>query len=52
MNWDDVQNTYTVVLRHGTDEEPATGVFTVGTEDGEERWDDLRKRVVEHVRTV
>ena len=49
MNWDAVEEKYSSVLKEGTMEEPASGVFTLETEDGEERWQDLRKRVIEHV---
>ena len=49
MNWDFIQNTYSTLLRHGTPQEPVTGVFSVDTEEGEGRWEDLRKRVIEHV---
>ena len=49
MNWEELQSTYTVVLRQGTAEAPPTGVFAMATEDGEDRWQDLKKRVVEHV---
>ena len=35
MNWDFIQNTYGTLLRHGTPQEPVTGVFSVDTEEGE-----------------
>ena len=49
INWEELQSTYTVVLRQGTVEAPPTDVFAMATEDGEDRWQDLKKRVVEHV---
>ena len=37
MNWNFIQNTYSTLLRHGTPQEPVTGVFSVDTEEGEGR---------------
>ena len=31
---------------------PATAVFQAGSELGEQQWEDFRKRVIEHVRTL
>ncbi|EDO29191.1 predicted protein [Nematostella vectensis] len=44
MNWAHVQQQYGPEL-HGS----ALGVFDTNTDNGKKRWDDLRKRVVEHV---
>ncbi|EDO38521.1 predicted protein [Nematostella vectensis] len=43
MNWAHVQQQYGPEL-HGS----ALGVFDTNTDNGKKRWDDLRKRVVEH----
>lgn len=49
LNWDVFQASYATVLREGIPEEPATGMFTVGTDEGEKRWKDFEKKVIEHV---
>ena len=46
MNWTHLQEVYKAEMSTG---KTATGVFDFNTEKGKERWDDLRKRVVEHV---
>ena len=43
---------YGVVLREGVPDCPATGVFSADEEIGREQWEDLRKRVIEHVRSL
>ena len=43
---------YGVALREGVPDCPATGVFTADEELGREQWEDLRKRVIEHVSVV
>lgn len=48
MNWAEVTQQYEKELRLGCDENPATQVF-LNTEEGNKRWDDFRKRIVEHV---
>ena len=50
LNWDVFQASYTVVLREGIPNEPATEVFAVGTEVGEQHWNDFQKKLIEHVR--
>lgn len=48
MNWAHLQETYKAELSSGP---TATGVFDLNTETGKTHWEDLRKRVVEHVST-
>ena len=52
LNWNAFNASYGPVLRDGTEDEPATDVFATGTEDGERRWQDFKKRVVQHVRSL
>lgn len=52
LDWHTFQSTYGPVLREGVSDGPATDVFPPGTEIGEKHWEDLRKRVVEHVRNI
>ncbi|XP_028395643.1 26S proteasome non-ATPase regulatory subunit 12-like [Dendronephthya gigantea] len=47
MNWSDVSQQYEQELRQGSVENPSTNVF-MNTEEGNKRWDDFRKRIVEH----
>lgn len=49
MRWSTLVEDYGVELRKGSPESPATDVFA-STEEGEKRWNDLKNRVVEHVR--
>lgn len=49
LDWETVRATYEPVLREGTADCPVTSVFSEG--EGETRWQDFRKRVIEHVRT-
>ena len=48
MNWAEVTQQYEKELRQGSAENLATEVF-VNNEEGNKRWDDFRKRIVEHV---
>ena len=41
---------YEKELCQGSEANPITGVFDLSTEQGTKRWEDLKKRVVEHVR--
>ena len=40
---------YEKELCQGSEANPITGVFDLSTEQGTKRWEDLKKRVVEHV---
>ena len=46
MQWTHIRKVYESELRTAPS---ATGVFDQETEEGNKRWEDLRKRVVEHV---
>lgn len=46
MNWSRIKELYESELRSTSS---SVGVFDVGTDEGNKRWEDLRKRVVEHV---
>jgi len=46
MNWSNIQETYGNELRNGT----GKVVFDTISDDGNKTWEELRKRVVEHVR--
>lgn len=46
MNWSNIQETYGNELRNGT----GKTVFDSISDDGNKTWEELRKRVVEHVR--
>ena len=46
MRWSHIKELYESELRTGAS---ATGVFESDTDEGNKRWEDLRKRVVEHV---
>lgn len=48
IHWVRFKELYEVELSQGTEASPATGVFNRTTEQGQKRWDDLKKRVVEH----
>ena len=48
MRWQQVCAIYEKELKQGTTENPPTDVFN-DTEQGKQRWEDLRVRVVEHV---
>ena len=52
LDWTTFQMNYGVVLREGVPDCPATGVFSADEELGREQWEDLRKRVIEHVRSL
>ena len=47
MNWAEVTQQYEKELRQGSEENLATDVFG-NSEEGSKRWDDFRKRIVEH----
>ena len=49
LEWTAFQMSYEEVLRAGLPDCPATDVFVTDTELGREQWEDLRKRVIEHV---
>lgn len=49
MRWSHIKEVYESELRTGSS---ATGVFEQGTDEGKKRWEDLRKRVVEHVSVI
>lgn len=48
LDWSQFQATYSQSLRDGVSDGPATSVFT-HDELGEKQWENLRKRIVEHV---
>lgn len=49
IKWSALCENYEVELREGTQNNPATDVFPINSEDGDRRWKDLKNRVVEHV---
>lgn len=49
MRWSYIKEVYESELRTGSS---ATGVFEQATDEGKKRWEDLRKRVVEHVSVI
>ena len=49
MQWKSLTSICEKEFRDGLPDSPATGVFDRITERGNKRWDDFRKRVVEHV---
>ena len=51
MNWAEVTQQYEKELRQGTADCLATQVF-LNDEEGNKRWDDFRKRIVEHVSII
>lgn len=48
ISWAALVRNFETALRSGTQEDPATTVFTIETEQGEQHWKDLKSRVVEH----
>lgn len=48
IKWSALCENYEVELREGTQNNPATDVFPINSEDGDRRWKDLKNRVVEH----
>lgn len=48
IDWTRFKELYEKELCEGSADNPATSVFNKTTEDGKKRWDDLKKRVVEH----
>ena len=49
MRWSYIKEVYEAELRTGPS---ATGVFEEHTDEGKKRWEDLQKRVVEHVSLI
>ena len=49
LDWTTFQMSYGAALREGVADCPATDVFAADVELGREQWEDLRKRVIEHV---
>ena len=49
MRWSHIKEVYESELRTGS---TASGVFDPKTDEGKKRWEDLRKRVVEHVSLI
>ena len=49
MQWSHIRELYESELRTASS---ATGVFDLETDEGNKRWEDLRKRVVEHVSKI
>lgn len=52
LDWDNFQASFGNILRMGSSEEPASDVLEPSTDDGEKHWEELRKRIVEHVREL
>ena len=50
IHWVRFKELYETELCQGSEANPCTDVFVRTTEQGKKRWDDLKKRVVEHVR--
>jgi len=48
IHWVRFKELYEKELCQGSEANPSTGVFELSTEQGKKRWDDLKKRVVEH----
>ncbi|KAL0278604.1 UNVERIFIED_CONTAM: hypothetical protein PYX00_000376 [Menopon gallinae] len=48
IQWSALVSIYENILKHGTDQFPATDVFNPNTEEGRGRWKELKNRVVEH----
>lgn len=51
INWRGLIQTFEPLLKKGTTDCPPTNVFA-NNEKGNQRWNDLKNRVVEHVRTL
>ena len=49
LQWTEFLVKYEEVLREGLPDCSATEVFATDTELGKQQWEDLRKRVIEHV---
>lgn len=49
MQWKNLTSICEKEFRDGLPGSPATGVFDRNSERGNKRWDDFKKRVVEHV---
>ena len=52
LDWGNFQESYSDTLRRGNDEEPGTDVLQPSTDDGNKHWEELRKRIVEYVRSL
>jgi len=48
MEWRNLTSIYEKEFRDGLPDSPATGVFDRNTDRGNKRWEDFKKRVVEH----
>jgi len=48
IHWARLKNLYEKELCEGSEANPCTGVFDMKSDEGKKRWDDLKKRVVEH----
>ena len=49
MEWRNLTSICEKEFRDGLPDSPATGVFDRNTDRGNKRWEDFKKRVVEHV---
>ena len=52
LQWTEFLVSYEEVLREGTPDCSTTDVFATATELGKQQWEDLRKRVIEHVSSI
>ena len=52
LQWAGFLVKYEEVLREGMPDCSATEVFVTDTELGKQQWEDLRKRVIEHVSSI
>ena len=52
LDWGNFQESYSDILRGGSSEEPGTDVLQPSTDDGNKHWEELRKRIVEYVRSL
>ena len=52
MDWSNFQASFGDTLRLGSGEEPASDVMKTNTDSGDKHWEELRKRIVEHVRPL
>ena len=52
LQWTEFLVKYEEVLREGMPDCSATEVFVSDTELGKHQWEDLRKRVIEHVSSI
>ena len=52
LEWSVFESKYGHALREETSDVKATDVFKMGEEMGERRWEDFKKRVIEHVSLI